>query len=421
MTKIDNAIKEIEDFLQFNNVKEISFPEVTRIMANHKIPIEKEEMEKITDILEKKGIYIDSVEEEDIDYGIKPFDYSKINMDMKPLTLKSLYDRIVNNEIDLQPSYQRNLVWDDTKKSRLIESIFLNIPLPAFYVDATDSEKWVVIDGLQRINTIKSFFVDKTLHLKNLEFLDYNGMSCDDVPQSYIRRSMERILTIIQIMPGTPEETKYNIFKRINTGGVSLNSQEIRNALASERTREYLERLSNSNAFLEATYKSISKSRMLDKELVLRFFGFKKFGIDYYSSCNSYDDFMNKTNILIDKVSDDELVQIECDFYKSLETIKEIFGKLAFRKINLDNLKRINPINKGLFDTFSVLISNLSNSERKKLIDNREIFIKILGENLNKANRESKLLTYISSASIASVKGRFDIVERIIQEVLIYD
>ena len=133
MTKIDNAIKEIEDFLQFNNVKEISFPEVTRIMANHKIPIEKEEMEKITDILEKKGIYIDSVEEEDIDYGIKPFDYSKINMDMKPLTLKSLYDRIVNNEIDLQPSYQRNLVWDDTKKSRLIESIFLNIPLPAFF------------------------------------------------------------------------------------------------------------------------------------------------------------------------------------------------------------------------------------------------------------------------------------------------
>lgn len=53
MTKIDNAIKEIEDFLQFNNVKEISFPEVTRIMANHKIPVEKEEMEKITDILEK--------------------------------------------------------------------------------------------------------------------------------------------------------------------------------------------------------------------------------------------------------------------------------------------------------------------------------------------------------------------------------
>src|SRR5665213_2508402 len=100
-----------------------------------------------------------------------PFDPAKIDVDLRPLTLDLVMKRMRHDEIDLRPAFQRNDVWTLRARSRLIESILVRIPLPAFYIDGTNDAKWVVVDGLQRLSAIKQFAVVETMKLKGLEFL----------------------------------------------------------------------------------------------------------------------------------------------------------------------------------------------------------------------------------------------------------
>ena len=109
---------------------------------------------------------------------IRPFDPSKISITMKPMTLDALIKRIQNEEIEFDTSFQRKAgLWSKRQKSQLLESIFLRIPLPAFYFDATDEDEWLIIDGLQRVSTLKEFVVDKSLKL--------------EVPQSHCKQSQK--------------------------------------------------------------------------------------------------------------------------------------------------------------------------------------------------------------------------------------
>ena len=107
------------------------------------------------------------------DGGINsPFSTKDIKVTNITLALSSLISRLKHEEIDLNPDFQRNaMLWDRKKMSRLVESILLKLPLPVFYFDVSDPDKWIVVDGLQRLSTLKRFIVDKNLRLFNLEFL----------------------------------------------------------------------------------------------------------------------------------------------------------------------------------------------------------------------------------------------------------
>ena len=96
-------------------------------------------------------------EQEDDDENLEPFDPTQIRVKTKPMTMDLLLKRIKHDEIDLAPDFQRQAdIWTNIAKSRLIESLLIRIPLPAFYIDATDDDKWIIIDGLQRISTFKA-------------------------------------------------------------------------------------------------------------------------------------------------------------------------------------------------------------------------------------------------------------------------
>src|SRR2546426_5210311 len=102
---------------------------------------------------------------------VEPFDPSKIKVDREPMSIFQVMRKIQIGEIKLDPDFQRNLVWDIKRQSRLVESILLKIPLPAFYLDAVQPDRWIVVDGLQRLSTLDTFLNKKALKLIGLEFL----------------------------------------------------------------------------------------------------------------------------------------------------------------------------------------------------------------------------------------------------------
>jgi hypothetical protein len=202
------------------------------------------------------------------------YDPDKINIVTREPTIEQLLRRINKEELDLAPDFQRHTdIWTDDAKSRVIESILIRIPIPSFYVDATDEDKWLIIDGLQRLYALKRFISDKELKLSGLEYLtNLEGKTYDELDRRYQRRLEETQVTVYLIDKGTPAEVKYNIFKRINTGGVSLNKQEVRHALNPGTAPKFVAKLAQLKEFTEVV--KLDKKyikRMLDREYILRF------------------------------------------------------------------------------------------------------------------------------------------------------
>lgn len=304
----------------------------------------------------------------------EPFNPQKIDITSKQMILEALFKRIKNHEINLFTGFQRQGdLWDNTKQSRLIESILIRFPLPAFYFDGTDDDKWLVVDGLQRISSLKNFVIDKKLKLENLEFLKFNGKGFDDLPRDLQRRIEESTITVYIINPGTPEDVKYNIFKRINTGGLVLEPQEIRHAINQGIPAEFVAELANLEEFKKATTYSIKSSRMLDRDFVTRFISF--YINNYKEYVPDLDTFMNKSMSQIKSMSLEQRATLKKDFIKAMITAISIFGNDAFRKrINKDDYRK--PINKALFETWSVCLSKLNKDELDLLIKNKKELIK---------------------------------------------
>ena len=356
-------------------------------------------------------VFSSDIEVEQMDATVnlmeKPFDPTQINIETKTPSLDTLIKRIKNKTMQLNSEsyFQRNPnLWDDTKQSRLIESILIQFPLPAFYFDATNENNWLVVDGLQRLSSIRNFAVEKTLKLTNLEFLlQFNGKGWDDLPTNLQTAIEETQVVIYKILPGTPTDVKFNIFKRINTGGLTLEPQEIRHALFQGRPAEFIAELATNNMFLNATSRKIDTSRMLDRDFANRFLCFYLFGTDNYATKEygqDLDTFMSKAMASIYSKSEEELQKIMSDFEKAMFFSKQIFGDEAFRKVYY-GYNRLPPINKALFDAISVQLALLTDEQRTILLENKKIVKKTLYDELHKEE-----LFFLSVTSSTGDKNR---------------
>jgi hypothetical protein len=343
------------------------------------------------------------------------YDPEKINIVTREPTIEQLLRRISKEELDLAPDFQRHAnVWKDDAKSRLIESIIIRIPLPAFYVDATDEDKWLVVDGIQRLFTLKQFVNDKKLKLSGLEYLtNLEGKTYDQLERRYQRRIEETQVTVYLIEKGTPPEVKYNIFKRINTGGEPLSPQELRHALNPGKAIKLLSKLAASPEFKQVVNLGDKKKmRMDDQEFILGFFAFK---LTSYKECqdNSRDLFLTQALAKANNLSESELNKLEDNFKKVMNLAFDIFGDKAFRKLS-SKAKKQQPLNKSLFEAWSVNLSQLTDEEinlikvRKQDIINRFIHY---------VDNDRDFFKSISQAA-EKIQYRFSTIEKIIQEVL---
>jgi hypothetical protein len=300
---------------------------------------------------------------------VHPFDPSLVNIICPPLTIDSLIKRIKNKEIEFASEFQRKAgLWTTKQKSQLIESILLQIPLPAFYFDATNDDKWIIIDGLQRTTAIKEFIVDETLVLSGMEFFsDLDGHSYSSLPRSFQRRIEETHILAYKVCSPTPPNVKFNIFKRINTGGLLLTAQEIRNALFQGKATRFLNSASKLPAFTEATAYAIEGDRMLDREFVLRFIAFCYLGLDMYFG--DIDTFLNNAMEWLNSQTDEMLIEIRDEFVRVMKASSHLFGVYAFRKMGLDGKRR--PINKAVFSAWCSILHNMDRQSLSRLIARR--------------------------------------------------
>ena len=376
-----------------------------------------------------------------------PFDPNKIRVRTAPSSIGQIIDDLEDGIINLDTEFQRLPdLWNDEKKSRFIESLLLKLPIPAFYFNEKEENDLEVVDGLQRISTIKSFVIKENFKLKNLEFLkEYNGCFYSNLPSTFQRRIKTFHITTYVIEKGTPDEVKFNIFKRVNTGGLTLTDQEIRHAINQGKPAELiadlargedifddetgnLKKRSNADgtevellatregiAFVKATDNRIGSFRMEDRDFITRFVAFYLTSYEDYEP--SLDTFLNSGMAKIRNLTNDEIVKLKNDFYKSMNLAYIIFGRDAFRKrFNKNDARK--PINKALFETLSVSLALLDDNETALLEKRKDIFI----NKFISLHQNSTFLRAISQGTAIkdSVTRRFKDITQIIKETL-YD
>jgi len=386
--------------------------------------------------------------ENEFDIENDPFDPEEISIDTKPVTMETCLRRLEQGTLKLNPDFQRQEVWTEEKKSQLIESLMLKIPLPMFYVSSDEKSNLTVVDGLQRLSTIRDFVLGKKyletkkiehkgngFKLKHLEFWkDFEGKCLNDLPTHIYNRIIETEFTFTIINPGTPEEVRRNIFKRLNTGGMPLSSQEIRNALYIGNATNLLNKLAKNKEFDQATFSSIKSERMEDKELILRFIAFIIRDYTTYNKNISVDNWLSDTMIILNALPNldtrelvkgvksgsivKEQVNIISEetltnrFILAMRRSKDFFGDHAFRKSYPG--KRRTPINKSLFETWGILLSVLSESEYHTLKQNTESFM----DEYKNIIEDPLFVISISRDSMkhSSVKSRFEKLSELINK-----
>jgi hypothetical protein len=372
-----------------------------------------------TDLVE-----LDVQEEEpliDIEDIISPFDPKDIKIIVEPKTIDHLVTRLRYDEIDMNTEFQRKgNLWKPEVQSRLIESILLRLPLPPFYFDADDDSKWLVVDGLQRLWSIKNFIVNSELNdpknppleLNGLEILtDYSGkdVTYDKLNRAMQRRILETPVTTYLIQPGTPKNVKYNVFRRINTGGLGLNAMEIRNALNQGKPSDFLRDLSEDKDL--RTILKLQDKRMEDRELLLRAYSFIEKSYLAYSKPLS--GFLDKAMESLSGKSELELEELSNGIIDSIFFQVELFGKHIFSRSILSDKGRP-KLNSALFEVWVAEIYKLSEQERCNLLESRTDFISDYKLLLQQDDFNRAVAT--STSGKGAVKTRFEGINNIIKK-----
>lgn len=298
-----------------------------------------------------------------------------------------------NDYMEVRPFYQRRSRWDEERQSKLIESFIINIPVPPVFLYEKDYNSYEVMDGQQRITAISDFYNNK-FTLRGLDLWpELNGLSYTELPNK-IRAGLDRrsISSIVLLKESAPDDEdaiflRQLVFERLNTGGVKLERQEIRNSLGSGRFNDLLFELARGDQFRSIwglplyeeeelenhklpIYEKAFFKKMEDIEVVLRFFALRhmehyKFGIQGF-----LDLYMIRSKSFVDA---------DCDYLKelfnsTLKTACSIYNDSVFRIYENNNFT--GKPKKGIYDAVMIPLSEFENNF-ELLIQNKERIVEL--------------------------------------------
>lgn len=333
--------------------------------------------------------------------------------------------------MNLQPEYQRRQVWDNKKKSQFIESLLMNLPVPPVFLFEPEYSRYEVMDGQQRLSAIVSFYSNR-FKLSGLEYWpELNGYSYAELPP-LIQRGLDRRRLSAVVLQSTSRENNDDdlrriVFERLNTGGQKLNAQELRNCIYSSDFAKLLVELAGYDSFndllgmprysdniikghisSELSENGLFK-RMIDCELVLRFFAFRKKS----NIKGSVKSMLDKCMLANLETLGDALDTLRLDFCSRIDLAKDLFGEDAFK------LKEINKNQEKISPPFydAVLIAcDRQFSNKDKLIKKRAKLKAALDQAV--ANAETYELIVGRANTSDSIKKRLELVENIFIGVL---
>ncbi len=357
----------------------------------------------------------------------QPYDPKKISIRNERWTISIIHELINDyDDIELNPDFQRNFVWDIGRQSRLIESLMLRIPIPAFYLSENKNGSYQVVDGLQRLTTINDFLNNK-FYLKGLEYLnEQEGKYFQSrgkqkgIDGQFIKTIKLTQLNINIIESKSPAKVKFDVFRRVNTSGKPLNNQEIRNCLANTKTRDLINELAHSEAFKKATGGSVRTTRMQAQELVLRFIAFyheRILELPEWNYKGNMTEFLDNSVELLNENKEADYQQIRSDFMNAMNNAYHLFGQYSFRKClpeHLHSKARRQLVNKSLFTTWSVLLSKIDNHIIESKVE-YEDFANILAQRLNIDSGYYHSVSYQTNSKF-SLYNAFENVQNIITE-----
>ncbi|WP_404632822.1 DUF262 domain-containing protein [Dyella ginsengisoli] len=259
---------------------------------------------------------------------------------------------VASDDYRLDPEFQRRHRWDDEKKSRLIESFIMNVPIPPIFLYEVGYAKYEVMDGLQRLTAIADFYGERLVLTGLEEWSELNGRTYKTLPDAVRRGVDRRYLSSVVLLqetasnPAEAQRLKQLVFERINSGGVSLSHQESRNAIFDGPMNRLCLQLSRTPALCETwgipsptadeaaggEINPLARQneffrQMTDVELVLRFFAYRQRLQNQEGSLKVFlDEYLQKANLLTDETLD----QLKELFVETINLAEALFGEKAF-------------------------------------------------------------------------------------------
>ncbi|PIZ17700.1 hypothetical protein COY52_03210 [Candidatus Desantisbacteria bacterium CG_4_10_14_0_8_um_filter_48_22] len=285
-------------------------------------------------------------------------------------TIDSINNQIEADNILLDEDFQRYLVWDENKQSKLIESLYLNIPIPVCYFAELEDGKYSVIDGKQRLSSI-SIFLSNDLILKNLKIAsELNGKKQRTLEPEQLRKIESRTIRCIVILKESDSDVCREIFDRLNSNSVPLNKQELRNSTFRGKFNDFLKELAKNKAFQNIRGVDKEDKRMNNCELALRYFAFKEKLSSYRPPLAEFlDNYLKEGN----KFSDEKIELEKKAFIEIVKKIHFVFDKNAFRRYDLIQKVWETRINKAIFDVIMLSFTNIDiqtiKKDKEKIID----------------------------------------------------
>lgn len=319
---------------------------------------------------------MEEIEEEDLEFEDQPseeeevdeipHEVRKINTQAYDKSVADLVRMMEDGDIRLNPEYQRNYVWDNKRASMLIESIILNVPIPVIYVSQEEDDTWTVIDGLQRLFSLQRFF-DRDFKLSGLEILsDLNRSDVRSLNPKALRILRNGLIRVIMISHDSHPEIKYDVFMRLNKGSVKLTEQELRNCLYRGRLNEMLKYLSNNKQFLEILNLGEPHKRMMDSELILRFFAINT---NWDSETGKVNNYRGRMKVFLNEfmIHNKDITELKINqhielFESTVDKVYKVMGDKAFRRINIHGLYETS-LNRSIMDVLMVSFSRVSTSD----------------------------------------------------------